>query len=510
MRGVPWATAILLAAAASAAGADMVILKDGRVVEGIPVTKEADALLLRYPSGEVRLPLSLVEDFLSESSPPAPPADEEERARAAEGKVRWKGKWVPAAVREKEARKELDRKRKELEEARSHSEWKDRYSFATKNFAIESTQPESMNREFAERLEGYFQAFAKRFKVSVPRDWGKLKVCFYGGREDFLRTSGAGGGVLAYYRFVEPRELNFYYDRLDPQSSVDCLFHEATHYLIDLVDPAFQYPHWLNEAMAEYFGASEWDPGRKAFALGAIQHGRLAELRAEREVGKNVLLRDLVSDESGAYMHYYWGWSLVHFLMESPKYSKKFEKFFVDLATARDVDRRPHPSFQGMTVQKDGQECLKTFLSRMGLREKDLDGLQAEWYAWIDALPAGDVRALEEAGLRAYAEGSVRFRAPRLLKEAIDKGSTRTAVRVRYAICLLGKDEKEEAVRMAESAVLLDPLDAGVREALAFVLHQAGKPEEAQKVLALAKEIDPGRDFLDFAVMVKLAEGKSE
>ena len=504
------AAAFAPAPPAAAEAEDLVILRDGRIIDGVPVRRQEEFLVLAYRNGEVRLPLSFVEDYVSASTPHPEAATEEERAKRAEGLVPWRRKWVPVAVRDREARKDLEERRRDLEENLKHAEWKDRHRFQTKNFAFESTQPDSMNKDFGDRLEGYFKEFAKSFKVAVPRDWGKLTVCFYGNRKDFLRTAGVSGGILAYYRFVEPRELNFYYDRLDPDLSVAVLYHEATHYLIDLVDPRFQYPHWINESMAEYYGASVWDPVKKGFVTGGIQQGRLAALRAARAAGKLVSLRELVQDESQAYMHYYWGWSLVHFLMETPKYRPKFVKFFMDLGQARDVDRRPHSSFPGMTEVKDGKEILKTFLSRMGLKEKDLDALEREWYAWIDGLPAGDVRGLEEGGLRAAREGMTKFRAPRLLKEAIDKGSTRPAVRIQYGMCMLGKEQPAEALKAMEEAVALDPLDGEARMYMAYALKVAGREEEALKALALAKEVDPGRDYLQFEIMVKLTEGGKE
>ena len=519
-----------LASAGAAAGpgpaADgLLVLKDGRVFEGVPMERKDDALLLRFANGEVRVPLTLVEDYIIAGAALPEPATEEEREKRAKGLVPFRGRWVPAAEREKALRKEIDDRRKSIEDHRKHSEWRDRYKFKTRNFEFESTQPPWLNEDYAELLETYFKEFGKIWKTKVPQKWGRLKVCFYGSRKDFQQISGASGGVLAYYRFVEPRELNFYYDRADTEMSVDCLFHEANHYLTALMDPGFRYPHWINEAMAEYYGASTWDPAKKTMAVGGVQQGRLVEVQRDIEDKKLLSIRDMVASNRGAYEHYYWGWSLVHFLMETPKYREKFMRFFADLAQAPDVSRRPS-GFPGLNEVKDGEECLRVFLSRLGIKEQGLDALQKEWHAHIEKLgsnAANQLRGYEEAGLRAFHEGRLAFRAPRLLKAAIDKGSTRGQVHVAYAQCLMQKSLagaapegtdpeslKAEAMLAVQRAVALAPLDAEVWAQWALLTYLGGNQPEGERMLALAREIDPESSFLDLELWVKIQAARKE
>ena len=109
-------------------------------------------------------------------------------------------------------------------------------------------------------MEAYFKAFAKDWKVRQPKDLGRLKVCFYIDRDDFMQIGGVSGGVLAYFRFVKPLELNFFYDRLDPALTEQVMYHEANHYLQYLLNPEFNMPHFPGEALAEYYGASVYDP----------------------------------------------------------------------------------------------------------------------------------------------------------------------------------------------------------------------------------------------------------
>ena len=503
------AAALLATAAPVRAAEDMLVLKDGRVFGGVKMAREGEFVVLKYLNGDVRVPDSLIEVMLIEGVGLPEPVTEEEKAQRAKGLVQHRGKWIPIAERERSLRKEVDARRKAVEEHRKHAEWRNRYQFKTKNFEFESTQPPWQNEEYAEALEAYFAEFAKVWKVRVPQKWGKLKVCFYGSRKEFHQIGGAGGGVLAYYRFVAPRELNFYYDRADPAMSVDCLFHEANHYLTDLMDESFQYPHWVNEAMAEYYGTVEWDPVKKAVKVGGLQHARLAELHNDLELNKLMTLREIVASDNQDYRHYYWGWSLVHFLMETPKYRDRFIKFFTDLARSSDVARKPM-GWPGMTVLRDGEEGLRIFLSRMNLREQDLATLEKEWMEYIRKFTATvSLRGNEEAGLRAHRDGR-RLRAMRLLKAAIDGGSKRAQVHLAYATCLMHQaiggdgNGRDEALKVAESAIALDPLDAECWARRALITYLSGNAPEGERLLALAREIDPDADFLDLELWVKL------
>ncbi len=71
-------------------------------------------------------------------------------------------------------------------------------------------------------------------------------------------------GVLGYFKYIRPYDLNIYYERLDPAQSEDTMFHEANHYLQQLIDVRFSMPHFPGESLAEYYGASSWDPRRRS------------------------------------------------------------------------------------------------------------------------------------------------------------------------------------------------------------------------------------------------------
>lgn len=502
MRGRTPLAAIVLLLAATTASADHLTLKDGRVYEGLAIRKDGEALLVEFPNGTVRVARDLVQDFFIEGEEPEPQTEEEKENRA-KGLVPWKGKWVRVEQRDREREKERQARIAELEEWKKHSDWKDRYQFKTRNFQFESTLPMNLNDQYSELMETYFSEFAKKWKTRVPQDWGRLTICFHSDADSFRRVSGASDFTLGYYRFVAPRELHFYFDRGNPSLTVDVMFHEANHYLTDLMDESFQYPHWLNEAMAEYYGASEWDPAKKTMTVGGIQAGRLNEVQVDIAADKRPVLDELLSDESRDYSHYTWGWTFVHFMMESSKYSKKFQKFFNDLARAPDVERKAGAwNFK----YASGAEVRRVFLSRMGMKESELPKLQGEWYEHISSLRTDGIAGIEEAGIRACYQGNGKFRGRRLLKEAIDKGSVRPDVFINYA-ALVGRYDggPQAALDVLEKASERIPLEAEIWANRGYILKGLGRQAEGDKFIALAKDIDPDIDLIRLEVRFALA-----
>ncbi len=490
---------IVLAAAALAATqaqADLVQLKDGRFVEGVPLRLDGQTLVVKYTNGEVKVPLSMVETYFIEGQAPPVPDTEEAIAKTALGLVPWKGKWVKPAERDKAMKAEIATKRAEVEEAKKHSEWRNRYKFSSKYFSFESTLPTTVNEQYSQLLDSFFEAFKKDWNLGPPpKDFeSKLKVCFYPTYEDFQRIGGAPG-ALAYYRFVAPRELNFFNARTDQRQTESVMFHEATHYLEDYHSYPFNSPHCMGEGMAEYYGASTWDPKTRTLKTGLIQEGRLAEVKSDIDKGRFYSLKEYLDADSRDYEDYYWGWSFWHFMMSTPAYQKKFKTFFVELARGKNVDRKP--TGQGALTAVSNDEFVKVFKDRMGV--KDLALLEKEWHEYVKNLDVPTVRGYEAAGKRAFGEGRVKFLAPRLLKTAVDMGSKDPETLVTYSQCLRMKGEFDEALTLVDKAITIDPLDADLWASRGYLLQAKGDSDGYKQMLALAKEINPGGDYVDIA-----------
>lgn len=484
------ALAALVAAALAPrpAAADSVLLKDGRTLDCPKVEKQGDGTYkLKFGSGEIVLKGDVVrEAFTTSASGAYEPKDDAERAKLEKGLVPHEGKWVTKAERDAQVAKRAAEAKKRIDEAKAHREWRNRYKEKTANFEFEYTIPPDIAKGYIDMMETYYAYFTRQFSCARPPK-EKLKICFYHDYDTFLEVSGASYGVLAYYRFVAPRELNFYYDRLRPDETTAIMFHEAQHYLSHLFDLKFHIPHNFSESMAEYFGGSKWDRATKKMTTGGLQEGRLTEVQTDIAKGERKSLEKLVKNELG-YEDYTWGWTFVHFMMETPKYSKKFQTFYRSLSSAKDIKR---VSFQGDMTTIEGPELLRAFKKAMGV--DDLAALEKEWNAYIDTkLKLESVVGFEEAAFAASAS-SRPLRAKRFFKLAVEKGSTNPTVYLRYGNILSGS-ENAAAAEMYRKGLEFDPINPGLWAALGRLTRGLEGDENkaaGKRMIELARELDP-------------------
>lgn len=497
------AAALLLSLATPHAAADTLLLKDGRTVECKKATKTDDGRWrLTYENGEILVAADLVKDALTTDAAGAyEPKDDVEKEKLAKGLVPFDGKWVPKSERDAALARRAAEAKKRIDEAKAHREWRNRYKAKTANFEFEYTIPPDIAKGYMDLMETYYAFFTKQFNVARPPK-EKLKVCFYHDYDTFLEVSGASYGVLAYYRFVPPRELNFYYDRLRPDETVAIMFHEAQHYLSHLFDLKFNMPHNFGEAFAEYYGGSAWDPAKKAMTTGGLQEGRLTEVQTDIQGGERKSLEKFLRGELG-YDDYTWGWTFVHFMMETPKYRPKFLKLYRALPDAKDIARTTEGDYS--TVK--GEEMLKAFKKYLGV--EDLAALEKEWWDHIDKrLKAETVVGFEEAAFAALNTGQS-LRAKRFFGLAVDKGSRNPTLYLRYGNLVRG-DDNAKAADLYRKGLELDPLNPALWTALGRLTRTLGGDENEAagvKYIKLAAEIDP--DSVDTWLLVEEAARKA-
>ncbi len=474
----------------AAAHADILCLKDGRIING-PSMEQADGgINIRYENGTVFVPDGLILEAIIGGNSTFVPTTDFEKKQVEKGLVPFQGKWMSPVRRDRALEKYLEEKRAEVADEKAHRLWRNRRSEKTKHFDFEYTVPQNIFEKYRDLMEAYFTVFAKDWKVQQLKSLGRLKVCFYIDRESFAQIGGAGGGTSAYFKYVLPFELNFFYDRLDTESTEGAMFHEANHYLTKLINLDFKYPHFPGESLAEYYGASKYDPKTKKLDTGLIQEGRLTEIQTDIAAGNMMELDKLIKTE-GMYEHYSWGWSLVHFLMNDSKYKKKFQKFAIALAKARDVERVR----SGMNLKTvRGEEILRAFKSYMKLgSEEDFKALESEWHSYVkDDLKLTTSRGKEKAAAAAMSTYPSRpIRAKRLYSEAIEEGSTNPVAYYKYGELLYDDKKTEEAVKMWMKAIELDSLNPEFYARMGRALAKEGDKKEGARLMQLAIEIDP-------------------
>ena len=479
--------------AAAARAENILLLEDGRIVERPKMERVEGAVRVFFENGEVVIPDALIQEAILEGVHVFEPKDDKERAKYEKGLVNFQGEWVKKEKLPEFVAKYLAERKARIQEIKEHQEWRNKWEEKTKHFEFQYTVPPHIFEYYRDLMEAYYKEFAKTWKVKQPKDLGRLTVCFYTDVQKFQQIGGAPSGVLGYFRFVKPIELNFYYDRLDPEGTEQVMYHEANHYLQMLMNPAFSMPHFPGEAIAEYYGASKFDPETGKLETGQVLEGRLAEIKMQVLAGDMMDLEKMITTD-GMYEHYNWGWSLAHFLMNDPRYRKKFEKFVKDLADGKGVRVVP---YTGNLTTVPTDEVWAHFKRTFGLKtDEDVVEFQGQWHAYVkDGLDFVSSRGLEQAARRAAGLG-MPIKAKRLYKEAIDAGTKSAITYHRYAELLDGSGSGAEALQYYRKAVELAPLEASFYGDLGHALYRQGQKEEGLALARLALELDPDNFML--------------
>ncbi|PCJ52684.1 MAG: hypothetical protein COA70_11865 [Planctomycetota bacterium] len=496
---------LVLSTLPASAQEDILMLKDGRIFDGLNLEPAEGGYVVHYPHGDVTISESIIQDVLLVGQEIAPyqAKNDEEKAKLAKGLVPFEGKWVSARKREITLQKRVAERRALVDEIDAHSDWRNRYKVKTKYFNFEHTIPPFVFESYAVQMEAYFAAFCKEWKVKPQKGYGlnpkdtRLLVCFYSDKDLFHQVTGMRRGVLGYFRFVKPLELDIYYDRLDPSLSREVMFHEANHYLQKLVNVEFSYPHWPGEALAEYYGASHWDPVKEKLTSGLILEGRLTEVQTDIAQDEWMSLEEMLSTDM--YQHYTWGWTFVHFLMNDKRYEKKFRKFYIGLANDKKVKRESMGVDNLKTVRQ--AEVLEVFKRYMKIKtDEDFLALEREWYAYIEReLHVTTAHGKEKAAQNAERYGRP-IRARRLYTEAIETGEASALAYHHFAELLVsqarkGKGDKMEQWKLAEkhwqTAIEMAPMTGEFYFAYGEALRRFGDKEEGSRMMFLAADIDP-------------------
>ena len=489
---------LTLGLAAAPGAQDSLQLTDGRFVFDQKISKHEAGAVIHYKNGDVIVPRAMIRecsafDIGGEGST----YSAEEQKKVDSGLVLFEGKWMKPAKRDGIMAERRASRQKRIEDAKAHRLWRNRYVLETKNFRFEYTiDPEVMER-YADMLEVYYKTFTKEWGIKKPRGMGRLKVCFYHDADYFQQVGGAPNGVIGYFRFVKPIELNFYYERLDEALTQDVLFHEANHYLTHLIDPMFHYPSWVNESLAEYYGASEWDPAAKKMIVGNLQEGRLAVLQDAIRRDEWQGLEDLIRLPQRSFnaTHYAWGWSFVHYLMSDKKNAKAFKKFYLALGRDKKVKRVPHFS---RIMKVEPEEQIRLFKKIM--KVKDLSEFEDGWHQYVENMRQASGDGYRKAGDIALARG-MPIKAQRYFKTALEMGDDNCMTHFGYGRALYKKSKYAEAVEQFESAIAGDPLQGRFWMYLADAKERVKAPKaEVERLRQLALEIEPD----DYNLMLRL------
>lgn len=480
----------VLAALAPLALADSVLLKDGRYFEVPKLSKANESFVVGYAHGIVTVPAHLVKDyFIAESGGEYKPKDDDEAKKVAAGLVPFEGKWITKQARDAALAKRSAEAKAKFEEAKKHSEWKDRYKKTTAHFDFEYTVTPELGQKYMDMFEVYYATFAKTWSVKQPAG-KKLKVCFYNNFRDYTRIGNAPGS-LGYFRFVEPLELNFFYDRRDERLTLDVLFHELNHYLFHLYTTGdIMLPAWIEEGMAEYYGACEWDPNTKTMKVGVKQEGRLVNLLDAIDGDEMQDLQAMMSLPAIDALQYAWSWSLCHMLLENPKTKDKFITFVKRMAQDGKLKHETSPRNSAF-VWVPPADQIELFMKTMGI--KDLGAFEQEWYAYIKSMKVESARGYHRAAL-ACIQWDRPIRAKMYLEKAVGMYSDNPDTYIELGE-LYAQDKKfDKAVTMFTKAIELDPFNPSAYAKLGratMMLEGEENKQKGKNLQLLAVDMDP-------------------
>lgn len=488
---------------AVASAQDSLQLADGRFVSGPRMTRTPHGVVVHCGAGDILVPKDQVK-FASVSAREEGMADDtsaEDKAKIAKGLVEFEGRWIRTQQRDAELAKRTQAMAKRIEETIKHNKWSDRYQKDSRYFAFEYTMDPEIMKYWSDLMDGYYSTFTSYWGIRPPAGHKKLSVKFYHDENYYVQVTGAAG-TGGYFRFVPPIDLNFYYDRLDLDWTLNVMFHECNHYLVWLIAPQYKYPTWVSEGMAEYYGASVWDEKTKKLEVGGLLEGRLANVQQDILEGEWIGLEQLMAIPHAQFggQYYGWAWTLVHFFMHTG-YEKRFRQFFLGLPRDQGLKRErfaPDGLYQ-MTQHPADQVAIAL---KRDLRVSDLKALETEWHGYIKNLKPSSGKGYFSFGRTALMNG-MPIKAKRMLEVAIEKGYDAPMVYFYYARALQqvpAKDSAEllvnlrEAVKQYDKMLSVDPVNPLFRATYARLLNRIAQHERkadpnVEVQLKLAKEL---------------------
>ncbi|MCZ6597769.1 MAG: DUF1570 domain-containing protein [Planctomycetota bacterium] len=521
------ATGALFLLLGGPAPADRLITTDGRILDVVKARELPDGgYRLVFQSGEIHCSAEHVASVEIEGDmSDYVPQNDDEKQKLARGFVRYRGKWLSKPAYRSQLNKQAQESRKRTEELAAHANFSNAWEKETKHFVIRTNTSPELLEFYDELLEGFYKLMDDRIgiKPTPTLKRTKMVVNIYKSHDEFLSYNPEmSRSVLGFFSSTD-QTLNFFHDYQEPSRSTWVALHECTHLLTYLIEQQYLHQIWMNEAVADYFGSSEFTKdkrGRLVIVPGKIQVDRILTVQQAIKDGKDIRLEKLFLIDRNSFQgfQYAHAWSFVFFLNEAnPKYAKAFNKFFKDLYTlklkgvrAETINTGLYDKL-GMRKRYKPEDIRDQLLKRLGT---DIDSLEKEWK---DFIAGTEIDAPEARFKRGYnvVRGGRREefdQAKEDLDFAIENGITDPrAFRARGLLKLYtGKAAEEDLRRAVELAPLLAIFHYDLGRVLSRSFSPAtsasdkggreliGTDEELQEALehfGLAMELDRKNDL---------------
>lgn len=277
-------------------------------------------------------------------------------------------------------------------------------------YRIRTDLPAEDTRALGQHLNLMHDEFARRLSDAFgpPRDEAAMSVLIFRSRDDYLYTLGARFNIHARGTggmfFVKPDTapagvLALWIDHLPRQRVLHVLQHEAFHqFAYRRLGP--DLPVWVNEGLAEYFGAAIVVNGKVITGQAssrsveavreAVQHGAHVPFRRMLAMTQHDWSGPIARAEDGAgatpIRQYAQAWSMVQFLIhtENGRYASDFERY--------------------LRLLRDRTPSTDAFAKVFG--DQAIDAFEVNWKQYaIDAQPSAFITAIER--IEFLAEGAL-------------------------------------------------------------------------------------------------------
>jgi hypothetical protein len=235
--------------------------------------------------------------------------------------------------------------------------------YNTKYYILHTDLDKDMTRETVVRITAMAEEYYNRTKSFAGRINVRFPFYLYKSGADYNEHPGVVTGSAGIYNgraliAIAPR----------PRGSWRVVQHEGFHQFAHKMIRG-RLPIWLNEGLADYFGAGVWTGD--GMVVGLISPTSLARVKGMMKAGQFMSLNKMLAMDQKTWnsqlksLNYLQAWSMVHFLVHADKgkYQKALSSYIRDLSK--------------------GRPSLVAFRSRFG---RNVSAFQACYVAWWTAL----------------------------------------------------------------------------------------------------------------------------
>ncbi len=242
---------------------------------------------------------------------------------------------------------------------RSRPDWKTPFKKEGKNYTVECGISPKYAADMASRLTCYRVFLEKAFPLPIEQKTPS-RVWIFDSEEEYQQFSATldhriEHSLGLYHPTIKTLLL---IANVDDEATRRTLYHEAFHQYLDLA--VSRAPHWFNEGLAEYYGATSFDVSGRP-TEGGILKDRLLELRRGKfEPFKRIMLMSPAAfmNPETASLHYAQSWAMVYYFRRGMNLqaTRQFDLYTKAILAGKNRDEAWAASFGAPSVDIDSIE----------------------------------------------------------------------------------------------------------------------------------------------------------